>query len=134
VSAASDADEEGDDMMRTARRALTVLLLMTTLGGPSIARADGLRPEFTVDRSRAGRPRVVGYLYNDNDLRNAANVRLRIEQLTPAGTVGKVYQSFIVGDVISRNRSSFDVPVSEPDGAANYRVLVESVDWVMECR
>ena len=121
-------------MMRTVRRALTVLLLMTTLAAPSIAHADGLRPEFTVDRSRAGRPRVVGYLYNDNDLRNAANVRLRIEQLTPAGAVSKVYQSFIVGDVISRNRSSFDVPVSEPDGTATYRVLVESVDWVMECR
>jgi hypothetical protein len=121
-------------MMQTPRRALTVLLLMTALGGPSIAHADGLRPEFTVDRSRAGRAHVVGYLYNDNDLRNAANVRLRIEQLTPTGTVGKVYQSFIVGDVISRNRSSFDVPVSEPDGAATYRVLVESVDWVMECR
>ena len=121
-------------MMRTARRALTVLLLMITLGSPPIANANGLRPEFTVDRSRAGRTRVVGYLYNDNDLRNAANVRLRIEQLTPAGTVGKVYQSFIVGDVISRNRSSFDVPVTEPDGPATYRVLVESVDWVMECR
>jgi len=121
-------------MMRTAGRALSVLLLMTMLGGPLIAHADGLRPEFTVDRSRSGRPRVVGYLYNDNDLRNAANVRLRIEQLTPTGAVGKVYQSFIVGDVISRNRSSFDVPVSEPDGTATYRVLVESVDWVMECR
>ena len=120
--------------MRTARRALNVLLLMATLGGPSLALADGLRPEFTVDRSRAGRARVVGYLYNDNDLRNAANVRLRIEQLTPVGTVGKVYQSFIVGDVLSRNRSSFDVPVIEPEGAATYRVLVESVDWVMECR
>ena len=45
-----------------------------------------------------------------------------------------MYQSFIVGDVISRNRSSFDVPVTEPDGPATYRVLVESVDWVMECR
>jgi len=121
-------------MMRTAGRALSGLLLMTMLGGPLIAHADGLRPEFTVDRSRSGRPRVVGYLYNDNDLRNAANVRLRIEQLTPTGAVSKVYQSFIVGDVISRNRSSFDVPVSEPDGTATYRVLVESVDWVMECR
>ena len=121
-------------MMRAAGRALTVLLLMATLGGPSIAHADGLRPEFTVDRSRAGRPRVVGYLYNDNDLRNAANVRLRVEQLTPAGAVSKVYQSFIVGDVLSRTRSSFDVPVSEPDGTATYRVLVESVDWFMECR
>ena len=121
-------------MMRRARRALTVLLLMTTLGGPSIAHADGLRPEFTVDRSRAGRARVVGYLYNDNGLRNAANVRLRIEQLTAGGAVGTVYQSFIVGDVLSRNRMSFDVPVSEADGAETYRVLVESVDWVMECR
>jgi hypothetical protein len=56
---------------------------------------------------------------------------LRIEQLTPAGAVGTVYQSFIVGDVLSRNRMSFDVPVSETD-RATYRVLVESVDWVME--
>ena len=53
---------------------------------------------------------------------------------TQGGAVGTVYQSFIVGDVLSRNRMSFDVPVSEADGAATYRVLVESVDWVMECR
>ena len=120
--------------MQTPGRVVALLLLMITLGGPSVVHADGLRPEWTVDRTPAGRARVVGYLYNDNDLRNAANVRLRIEQLTAAGAVGKVYQSFIVGDVLSRNRMFFDVPVSETDGTASYRVLVESVDWVMECR
>ena len=120
--------------MRTAARALAGLLLVITLVAPSVALADGLRPEWSIDRSRAGRARIVGYLYNDNDLRNAANVRLRIEQLTATGTVGKIYQTFIVGDVLSRNRMSFDVPVTEADGTATYRVLVESVDWVMECR
>lgn len=121
-------------MTRTARRALGALLLVITLGGPSAALADGLRPEWTVDRSRAGRARVVGYLYNDNDLRIASHVRLRVEQLTATGAVGSVYQTFIMGDVPSRNRMSFDVPVREADGTATYRVLVESVDWVMECR
>ena len=121
-------------MMRIPGRVITGLLLMITLGGPSVVHADGLRPEWTIERTRAGRAHVVGYLYNDNDLRNAANVWLRIEQLTTAGSVGKVYQSRIVGDVLSRNRMSFDVPVTEADGTASYRVLVESVDWVMECR
>jgi hypothetical protein len=32
----------------------------------------------------------------------------------------------------SRGRMAFDVPVAE--AAATYRVLVESVDWVAECR
>ncbi len=124
-------------------RALATVSLIFALAAPSIARGDGvatlspvglLRPEWTVERVRAGRARVVGYLYNDNDVRNAANVWLRVEQLTAAGAVGKAYQSRIVGDVLSRGRMPFDVPVAEAEGTATYRVLVESVDWVMECR
>src|SRR5262249_32261651 len=124
----------GNDMIGMVRRIITGLLLAITLGGPAVVYADGLRPEWTVDRARADPTRVGGYRYNDNDLRIASHVRLRVEQLTATGTVGKIYQSFVVGDVPSRNRMSFDVAVTEPDGAANYRVLVESVDWVMECR
>ena len=93
-----------------------------------------LRPEWTVERARAGRAHVVGYLYNDNAERNAANVWLRVEQATATGAVGKVYRSRIVGDVLSRGRMSFDVPVAESEAGTTYRVAVESVDWVMECR
>jgi hypothetical protein len=119
----------------------TVLLLLV-LAAPLMVRAESLavspvsmlRPEWTVERTQAGRARVVGYLYNENDLRNAANVRLRVEQLTTGGAVAKVYQRWIVGDVLSRGRMSFAVPVAEAEGGATYRVIVESVDWVMECR
>jgi len=123
------------------RRALAVASLLLALAAPSAARADGLatlspvallRPEWTVERTRPGRARVVGYLYNDSGVQNAANVLLRVEQVTAAGAVANVYQSRIVGDVLARGRLSFDVPVAEAEGS--YRVLVESVDWVMECR
>jgi hypothetical protein len=127
--------------MRTLPRVFAVVSLLSALT-PSIARADSfatlspavglLRPEWTVERREPGRARIVGYLYNENELRNAANVWLRVEQVTPAGAVGKVYQSRIVGDVLSRGRISFDVPVAATEGT--YRVVVESVDWVMECR
>jgi len=123
--------------MGRAGRVITGLFVMVAtvaLGAPSVVRAEDLRPEWAVERTRAGRPRVVGYLYNDNGLKNAKNVRLRIEQLTAAGAVGKVYQSWVVGDVLARTRTPFDVAVTETDGAATYRVLVESFDWFMECR
>jgi hypothetical protein len=38
----------------------------------------------------------------------------------------------VVGDVLSGGRSLFDVPVGEP--TATYRVSVETLDWVKECR
>jgi hypothetical protein len=113
---------------------LFVMVATLTLDAPSVVRAEDLRPEWAVERTRAGRPRVVGYLYNDNGLKNAKNVRLRVEQLTAAGAVDKVYQSWIFGDVLARTRSPFDVAVTEADGASTYRVLVESADWFMECR
>ena len=124
------------------RRAFAAVPLLLLLVAPSAAPAESLatlspmgllRPEWTVERTRAGRAHIVGYLYNDNGVRNAANVWLRVEQVSATGSVGKVYQSRIVGDVLSRDRMSFDVPVAEADGAT-YRVMIESVDWIMECR
>ena len=58
----------------------------------------------------AGRARVVGYLYNENELRNAANVLLRVEQLTPSGDVAQTYGGRVVGDVISRDRMAYFTP------------------------
>jgi hypothetical protein len=129
--------------MQTLQRVVGGVSLLFVLVAPSITAAESLatptpaallRPEWTVERMRTGRAHVVGYLYNDNGVRNAANVLLRVEEVTAGGAVGKVYQSRIVGDVLSRGRMSFDVPVAGAEGDATYRVLVESVDWVMECR
>jgi len=121
-------------------RLLVVLPLVLALASPVPALAEGsgalpfvslLRPEWTVQRVDAGRARIVGYLYNENELRDAANVWLRVDQLTAGGEVGKSYRRRLVGDVLSRGRMAFEVSVAE---APSYRVLVESVDWVGECR
>ena len=129
--------------MLTRPRVLAMVPLLFALLAPPISAAESLatvspatllRPEWTVERTRGGHARVVGYLYNDNGVRNAANVVLRVEELTAGVTVARVYQSRIVGDVLSRGRMPFDVPVAETDAAATYRVAVESVDWFMECR
>ena len=115
--------------------------LVAALLGPASAMAQGpgalspggpLRPVWSVEPTAAGRARVVGYLYNDNELRNAANVLLRVEQLTPSGDVGQTYGGRVVGDVISRDRMAFEVPVGSE--TATYRLVVVSVDWVGECR
>jgi len=121
--------------------ALVAVLLV--LAGSSVAIAENvtivtfdasfLRPEFKVERTRMGQARLVGYLYNHNELRNAANVLLRVDQVSPAGSVVNSYQSRIVGDVLSRGRMPFTVPVADTEGAT-YRIVVETVDWVMECR
>jgi hypothetical protein len=121
--------------------ARTVALLLLVVAPPAAAESlatpapvDLLRPEWSVERTRAGRAHVVGYLYNDNDLRNAANVWLRVEQVTAGGAAGAVYRRRIAGDILSRGRMPFDVAVTEPEGAATYRVTVEGVDWFVECR
>src|SRR5262245_57874401 len=98
-------------------------------GGPSAA--EFLRAEWTVDPARAGRANVVGYLYNTN-IYDAANVRLRVERLSVDGQVRDAYRGRVVGDVLSDGRLAFSVPV--PEVGATYRVVVESVDWVKECR
>ena len=131
------------DAMPTRGRILAAVLLILTLAAPSTASAESLamlspvgllRPEWTVERTRPGRAQVVGYLYNDNGVRNAANVWLRVEQRTAAGAAGTVYQTRLVGNVLSRGRTAFEVPVTETEETTTYRVTVESVDWVMECR
>ena len=90
-----------------------------------------LRPEWSVDKTRAARARVVGYVYNDNGTRNATNVWLRVEQLAADGAVSGVSRARVQGDVLANGRLSFDVPV--PD-AASYRVLFDTADWFNVCR
>jgi len=126
--------------MRRCLRALRAAWLALVLALPVAVHAESLgapfgaqylRPEWAVVGTPAGGARVSGYLYNSN-IMDAANVWLRVEQLTADGQVGAVYRRRVVGDVHSRGRLSFEVPV--PAATASYRVLVESVDWVLECR
>ena len=116
--------------------ALTVTLLAGTVASaaaqdPGAPYPDSLRPEWTIESTRAGRPQVVGYLYNSN-IKDAANVWLRVDQLGPDGAVTGSYRRRVVGDVLSGGRSVFEVAVA--DAGARYRVTVETVDWVKECR
>jgi hypothetical protein len=98
---------------------------------PAVPYADSLRSEWTVEPTRAGRAQVVGYLHNDN-IKDAANVWLRVDQLGADGAVAGSYRRRVVGDVLSGGRSLFAVPVADAGG--RYRVTVETADWVKECR
>ena len=89
------------------------------------------RSEWSVETPAAGRTRLVGYLYNTN-IKDAANVWLRVDRLGADGAVAGTYRRRVVGDVLSGGRSLFDVPVGE--AGATYQVSVEAVDWVKECR
>jgi hypothetical protein len=116
--------------------AMTSALLLGAVAGaaaqgPYVSYADTLRPEWTVESTRAGRPQVVGYLHNSN-IKDAANVWLRVDQLGADGAVASSYRRRVVGDVLSGGRSLFTVPVA--DAGARYRVTVETADWVKECR
>jgi hypothetical protein len=98
---------------------------------PGSAAVGPVRLEWAVQEMRPGAARVVGYLYNLN-LQDAANVWIRIDRLRDDGTAARTYRRRLIGDVRSRGRMAFDVAVPEP--AATYRVTVESLDWVGECR
>lgn len=96
-----------------------------------VASSPYLRSDWSVEAPAAGRAHLVGYLYNSN-IKDAANVWLRVDRLGADGAVAGTYRRRVVGDVLSGGRSLFDVPVGEV-GAA-YQVSVETVDWVKECR
>jgi limonene-1,2-epoxide hydrolase len=98
---------------------------------PAIVYAESLQAEWSVETTRTGQAHVIGYLYNRN-IMDAANVRLRVDRIGADGSVVGTYRRGVVGDVLSDGRSIFDVPV--PDSTAAYRVTVETVDWVKECR
>jgi hypothetical protein len=124
-------------MAPRARSLAPVLLLLGALAAPAAAQeligpgGGYLRSDWAVEAAPGGRAHVVGYLYNSN-IKDAANVWLRVDRLGSDGTVAGSYRRRVVGDVLSGGRSLFDVPVGEP--TATYRVSVETLDWVKECR
>ena len=114
---------------------MVVLAVAALLGAAATAaaqdHADSLRAEWTVEPTPTGRAQVVGYLHNSN-IKDAANVWLRVDQLGADGAVAGSYRRRVVGDVLSGGRSVFAVPVADAGG--RYRVTVETADWVKECR
>ena len=124
------------------RRLLAIGLTITAiLAAPGLTRAQDsaprnaaytLRPEWNVETANSGRAHVVGYLYNTSATMDAANVLLRVDQLSPSGEVSQTRRSPVFGDVLARGRLAFDVPI--PTATPTVRVVVESVDWVHECR
>ena len=124
--------------MLTPTRVLVATLAVLLAGaGPAVAQApgvvnaDSLRAEWTVEPTRAGRAQVVGYLYNRN-IMDAANVWIRVDQLTDGDRGAETYRRRVVGDVLARGRSFFEVEVASAD--ARYQVSVEAASWVKECR
>ena len=123
------------------RRLLAISLTIAAILAPGLTRAQDsapmspaytLRPEWNIDTARPGRAHVVGYLYNTSATMDAANVLLRVDQLTASGEVSQTQRARVVGDVLARGRLAFEVPI--PTATPTVRVVVESVDWVHECR
>ena len=124
------------------RRLLAIGLTITAiLAAPGLTGAQDsaprsaaytLRPEWSIETARSGRAHVVGYLYNTSGTMDAANVLLRVDQLTPSGQVSQTQLIPVFGDVRARGRLAFEVPIASP--TPTVRVVVESVDWVHECR
>lgn len=125
----------------TRRRLAIGLTITAILAAPGLTRAQDsasmgagytLRPEWNIETARPGRAHVVGYLYNTSGTMDAANVLLRVDQLAPNGQVSQTQLTRVFGDVRARGRLAFEVPIPTP--APTVRVVVESVDWVNECR
>jgi hypothetical protein len=123
------------------RRLLAISLTIIAILVPGFAGAQDsaprnaaytLRPEWNIETTRPGRAHVVGYLYNTSATMNAANVLLRVDHLTPGGQVSQTQLARVFGDVLARGRLAFEVPI--PTSTPTVRVVVESVDWVLECR
>jgi hypothetical protein len=123
------------------RRLLAISLTITAILAPGLTGAQDsaprnaaytLRPEWSIETARSGRAHVVGFLYNTSATMDAANVLLRVDQLSPSGEVSQTQHSRVFGDVLARGRLAFEVPISTP--TPTIRVVVESVDWVHECR
>ncbi len=126
--------------MLMLRRSLATAILTLILAAPATAPAQDfgsaptaayLQAEWSLERAQTARAHVVGYLYNGH-IKDAANVWLRVEQIAADGGVSATYRRRVVGDVPARERMFFDVPVSQ--AAASYRVTVEAVDWITDCR
>jgi hypothetical protein len=89
----------------------------------------GWEQHFTVDWQPGqyrGRPAVEGYVNNVSPY-HAANIRVLIEGLDPAGKVTSQQVAWVPGDLLGGGRLFFQVPMA---AAPAYRVRVFSYDRI----
>jgi len=82
-----------------------------------------LRVEWEPGSETFGRPKLVGYVYNDSRYR-IGSVRLRLESLDGAKQVTRETLAWTYIDVPSSGRAYFSVP--RPRDAQDFRITVES--------
>jgi hypothetical protein len=109
-------------------RLIVGLLGVVGLVGGAAAQSPGdvaklLRVEWEPSHESWGRPRLVGYVYNDSRYR-IGSLRLRLESLDAGKRVARETLAWTYVDVPAGGRSYFSVP--RPAGAEDFRVTVES--------
>ncbi|MBI4634705.1 MAG: hypothetical protein HY727_00010 [Candidatus Rokubacteria bacterium] len=118
-------------------RLLVVTLALAALvaldAAPGHAQTSGVTPsgqyfrlEWEAGKTRSGRPRIDGYLYNDHGL-GAVNVQLVVEVLDAGGQVTGHVIGYVTGEVPAKGRAYFSVAL--PAAGAGYRLQVRTFDW-----
>ena len=82
-----------------------------------------LRVEWEPGSEAFGRPKIVGYVYNDSRYR-IGSVRLRVESLDGDKRVLRETLAWTYVDVPAAGRAYFSV--ARPQGATDFRLSVES--------
>jgi hypothetical protein len=82
-----------------------------------------LRVEWEPGSEAFGRPKLVGYVYNESRYR-IGSVRLRVESLDGSKHVQRETLAWTYVDVPAAGRAYFSVP--RPSGASDFRISVES--------
>jgi len=110
-------------------RLLASLSVATLLVAPAIAAepdsAGSLTVEWAMSRDGQGHPTLRGYINNLYDV-PVDNVTIRIDGFDGAGQTLSSDVTLIEGPVPGDGQTYFEVPV--PEGAANYRVTVDSFE------
>jgi hypothetical protein len=114
------------------RIALLVAAVVVLLGGSHASAgiytpetiAQDFRVEWQVGQNRKG-PTIDGYVYN-TAMRPADRMRLKIDQLDPAGNVVGSTTAVVLGTIPSDGRAYFSASVP---AATSYRVQPYSWEW-----
>ncbi len=116
-------------MKHPVARLVALLSVATLLVAPASAAepdsADSLTVEWAMSRDGQGSPTLQGYISNHYDV-PVDNVTIRIDGIDAAGQTLSSDLMLIEGPVPGDGRTYFEVPAT--DGAANYRVTVDSFE------
>jgi hypothetical protein len=115
-------------MIKRLLASLVVGLGVLASAGGAAAQNQGeiarmLRVEWEPGSEAFGRPKLVGYVYNESRYR-IGSVRLRVESLDGEKKVQRETLAWTYVDVPAAGRAYFSVP--RPSGATDFRITVES--------